>query len=487
MSDFTDNASSLNRPAEPLVLGEDLSRRTRYAKEFRRSDGSHLLVLYPDPIHFEKDGNWEEIDNRLTEDKDEEGNAVLVNAAGEMSVRLPQDFEPGKFISLTHQGYELKYHLTGELAPCTAYATQRSRMMPQARQFDSSVLFQEVFPQTDISYTLHADELKEAIILKDVPETAPVYTFAVDAPGLSALLQEDGSVFFRPQDDPTHEPVFVFPAPFLVDANGDRSDQVVVSVESCDQRVLLCYAPDADWLKGEERAYPVILDPVVRPSLNINNIQDQQVDSNKNDVSYTSSGIECGRHGTYGIERFYMRYNDLPALAAADVIIGASISIERTYNSSLTTQVNVHKVKNSWQVSSLQWSNRPAYNTRVEDYQLVKDAGWYTWNVTDIAREWYAENKNYGMMFKTLDAVENATTVNNKTFCSSDNYVGRPPGATDRLSQRLRAGGVLGLSYPGGGPRRSGPYQRLHRQPGLHPPGHGLWRQPCARIRPACL
>ncbi len=427
MSNQIQQKNRIPSPDGPEILGEVLERRTEYAKEFRRADGSRLMVLYPDPVHYRQGGRWQDIDNRLVEALDDDGAAVFTNRAGAMAVRLPRRFAPGAPITLTHRGYRLRYRMEGDFPARAARTSLRDRQLPHTAQVDSTLYFPDVFPQVDVSYTLHANELKEAIRLKARPDTAPVFTFQVEAPGLAPFLQPDGSLFFRPQGAPEDEPVFVFPAPFLVDARGERSDDVQVEVNGDGEGLTLVYAPCFDWLQQPGRAFPVIMDPVVRPSLSINNIQDQQVDSNKNDVSHTSAYIECGRHTTYGIERIYMRYNELPALTAADVVVAAAVSIKRTYNSTLTTQVNVHKVKGSWSPSTLQWSNRPDYNTRVEDFQLVKDAGWYTWDITDIAREWYAEGKNYGMLFKVPDAIENASSSNNKTFCSSDNYVDDRP------------------------------------------------------------
>ena len=427
MSNQTQQKNRVPTPGGLEILGEVLERRTEYAKEFRRADGSRLMVLYPDPVHYRQDGRWQDIDNRLVEALDDDGAAVFTNRAGAMAVRLPRRFAPGAPITLTHRGYRLRYRLEGDFPARAARTSLRDRQLPHTAQVDSTLYFPDVFPQVDISYTLHANELKEAIRLKTRPDTAPVFTFQIEAPGLTPFLQPDGSLFFRPQGAPEDEPVFVFPAPFLVDAQGERSDDVQVEVNDTGDGVTLVYAPSFEWLQQPGRAFPVIMDPVVRPSLSINNIQDQQVDSAKNNVSHTSAYIECGRHTTYGIERIYMRYNELPALTAADVVVAAAISIKRTYNSTLTTQVNVHKVKGSWSPSTLQWSNRPDYNTRVEDFQLVKDAGWYTWDITDIAREWYAEGKNYGMLFKVPDAIENGSASNNKTFCSSDNYVDDRP------------------------------------------------------------
>ena len=86
----------LNNPA---VVGEEIHRRTENTKVFRRSDGTHLMVLYPDPVHYRKNGQWRDIDNHLLETVEEDGSAVYRNHAGAMDIHLPRHFAPGKFIN----------------------------------------------------------------------------------------------------------------------------------------------------------------------------------------------------------------------------------------------------------------------------------------------------------------------------------------------------------------------------------------------------
>ena len=82
----------------------------------------------------------------------------------------------------------------------------------------------------------------------------------------------------------------------------------------------------------------------------------------------------------------------------------ASISLYKLQKSSKSSQVNVHHVSGSWNSRTLQWSNRPDYDSRVQDYLMVQDTGWYTWDITDIAQKWYQTGNN-GMLFKMPDSV----------------------------------------------------------------------------------
>ena len=50
-----------------VPVGEDESKREANIKQFRMSDGTWLAATYPFGIHYEEDGTWIEIDNRLEE------------------------------------------------------------------------------------------------------------------------------------------------------------------------------------------------------------------------------------------------------------------------------------------------------------------------------------------------------------------------------------------------------------------------------------
>ena len=71
---------------EVQVLGEEISKRTEYSKDFLLSNGNHVVAVYADPIHYEKDGSWREIDNTLKVSKE----GAYINTAGDWSVVLPQ-------------------------------------------------------------------------------------------------------------------------------------------------------------------------------------------------------------------------------------------------------------------------------------------------------------------------------------------------------------------------------------------------------------
>jgi len=60
-SDFSANDGLEYSP----LTGEDEESREEFIKVFRRADGAREAVVYTQPIHYLRNGEWETIDNTL--------------------------------------------------------------------------------------------------------------------------------------------------------------------------------------------------------------------------------------------------------------------------------------------------------------------------------------------------------------------------------------------------------------------------------------
>ena len=92
---------------EADIVAEDISKRDQYQKEFRLEDNTRLLVVYPEAVHYEKNGEWEEIDNTLIASQAANGKSVLTNQANVVDMKLPQVFSAEQPISLKYKEYEI--------------------------------------------------------------------------------------------------------------------------------------------------------------------------------------------------------------------------------------------------------------------------------------------------------------------------------------------------------------------------------------------
>ena len=458
-------AASAEPAQDAEIVSEIPSGRDAYQKEFLLSNGQRMLAVYPTAIHYQENGQWEEIDNtlRLTT---QNGSAVYRNTAGIWNVTLPAQIDAQQAVSVEQDGYRLSFRFAGSLrrtpgtelcAAATDRATEISRLpdsvseaLPLERdesiqtaavldtqatvdtvQAESSwdamqrqirpegmhsvVEYASIYENTDLKYDLTAEKLKESVIIRQRENALLGYRYHLSAEGLTLSLQSDGSILaFKNGED---APVYCMPAPFLLDAAGAYCDEVQVRLLETAEGYDLYYLLPIDWMADSSRSYPVVLDPVLQPVANTSTIRDQSVFERLQNSHYWGM-VECGYSARHGRERVFMKFSNLPKLTSADVIVNATVSMLK-YKACTPVDIEVHQVNGDWDSATVTWDNQPAHNSNIEDYQTVDSRSWYTWNITNIAQSWYEDGRNTGVMFKLPDWVE-AGSENWHEFYSSD-------------------------------------------------------------------
>ena len=456
--------------SEPQIVDEIVAKRTKYTKEYLLDNGLFVAAVYNEPVHFQKDGQWKEIDNTLVA----KTNGTYTNTAGVWEVQFPQKLSQSNAVSITKDGYTVSFAMAGELrnqgnleiasmedslstssAPLeTASITvgetvetfsvssaQLSTAQLQsidsteakkAAQYADTVLdkntsrltYSNVYSNTDVRYDLQANRVKESVILESYDNNLRGYRYTLNVGELIPVLNDDGTILFFDKD--RENVVMAMPAPFLIDKNFVESYDVHVSLTGKDGVYTLIYLLPQQWLSAEDRAWPVILDPVIFAELTDNNIQDTTVISaRKSEAKYMRGTLQIGYSSADKISRVYLGFTNLPPISSSDVIVSATMSLNKVSNSTNSIPAVVHKVDSTWNVETLCWNNKPSYDPTIEDYQVVKKSGRYYWDVTDIARYWY-ENANTGMLIKASDAVETGKDTNSWKEFYSCNYADDP-------------------------------------------------------------
>ena len=94
-------------------MKEVISKRTACMKVFEHADHRFTAAIYGTPVHYMKDGHWEEIDNRLEAAADEVPADAddMENISGAFKVRLSNkvkkkaDGFPGRGQQKAHMGF----------------------------------------------------------------------------------------------------------------------------------------------------------------------------------------------------------------------------------------------------------------------------------------------------------------------------------------------------------------------------------------------
>ena len=449
------NESPKKQAAE--VVGEDRSQREEYAKRFRMTDRSWLAVAYPEAVHFEENGEWVEIDNRLekkavessvpavpekgqqkTGEKTEKTiENAYVNTRNRFGVTLPVELDESRWIGVSDHGHSLYFRVDG-ISPSAGRVEEEPEKTGDALMdairvhLTGSLLYPEVLPGVDLRYVVNGQKLKENFIFSSLESVPEQLSYVVWAEGMHAKAMEDGSVLFLSEEEPT----FLLPAPFLMDADGLSGGKVAVELEELEQSLYrLLYTPERGWLEAEGRAWPITLDPVIHYTSGSTDTQDTFISSGFptakfNQETYLRTGYFRTNYENYGKTRALIKYPTLPSLGSGDVITKAILEVRgvpTTSSVNTYTQVNAHAVTGSWVSTNVTWSTRPSYEERILDFQRVDKTAYkfYQWDVTDSVQRWYngdaaQEGALTNQGFALVSPAEDGTAVQYALFDSSE-------------------------------------------------------------------
>lgn len=434
-----------NEAEESPIVGEDTTRRTSNEKHFRKADGSFVQISYDEPIHYEKDGKWEEIDNTLIEKQRTDGSKYLTNKASDVDVELPTSSGTKNPVKISHNGYTLSWNLKNQLAvspdikqpaelereelsqqKAASTASTQSMLSKQQRIIQeneekvqlknkrSAAIYPDMLPGTDIQYDVQSNGVKESIVLDKLPSDKS-YTFHMEAADMSAVLEKDNSVAFYAKDK--SEPEFIIKAPYMFDDNNCISEKISVSLKQTSTGWDYTITPDRAWLSDAARKYPVTIDPSVEVTDYEGVTESVSIYNGNTIASWTGVGtMKDNPSDTTSYElRTYLRIGNYFPRTKHRRILRAQLAM--SYNgmapdaSSFTSfRVDMHRVKEDW------WSNSIKYDPpeigEMVDYAYVQSGGHYHYfDFTRLIYSWGRDDDlypNYGFVLKP-DKVLNQT------------------------------------------------------------------------------
>ena len=87
-------------------------------------------------------------------------------------------------------------------------------------------------------YIFSGSELKENIVLSEIPEENQTYSFRIKADGLTAKLKKDNSVVICDGENK----VFTIPAPYMYDSDFEFSNEIETTLKKDGSEYILTYA-----------------------------------------------------------------------------------------------------------------------------------------------------------------------------------------------------------------------------------------------------
>ena len=251
-----DNAADV--PAEKKKRGKKPPHRVEELRElreankqvFRMNDGTLQAVFTPN-----------ESESSETDDApvmEEDGKHYRQRRAG-YTAHFSRDEENDELFSVEKGEYRV-----------TVSAKKKKRphphgTLPTLRHADAknALVFKGVKDGTDYEYTAEPGGVKENIIVKK-KGSAYAYSFLMKCEGVCAVMDEAASrVSFR--DPETDEEIFFIPAPFMTDAEGNRSEALTYALTATEDQIYsFTVTADAEWMNADERAFPVVIDPQIQ-------------------------------------------------------------------------------------------------------------------------------------------------------------------------------------------------------------------------------
>ena len=175
---MTGEGKDMNEHEERVLhlVGEDPRYRGENQKQFRREDGMRARIVYDHPVHFERGGKWEAIDNTLRREKWKDGKEVYRNAASSLEAELATELNGEKTVSLTHKGKTLSWQIEGlekggkgEVLPVEE-EKDHDQALIHPKELFSSIKYEKAINGADLVYELDSLLLRERIVLHSSEE-----------------------------------------------------------------------------------------------------------------------------------------------------------------------------------------------------------------------------------------------------------------------------------------------------------------------------
>jgi len=467
---------------------EVVELREEYSKHFHLSDGNYRAVTYTAPVHRkDESGAWQDIDNRLLLNTDEKGTSAYGTTDGRVTfAQGVADFTEGGIYTLSENGYTVSLsavpntegglgemssgNMTLQPVVGNPAATVTNHSLPEAvddsesdavkfekaSKIDnrSSITYEDVFTNTHLEYVLSANSIKENIIVNS-PRASYAYSFLFTVSGLTAALNEDGSITLADSD--TGDAVYYVPAPYMYDANDTVSYDVSYTLTTVRTgQYILTVTADSTWMNSTQRAFPVVIDPSLDTAYLQRPISDTYVSAANPGTNYgydTKLWISSDKTTLVNVT--------MPVLPENRIIVNAEFyTYYYYYVDSGYMTVAAYEYLYPWNIMYADWNflnehdnlgvSTTASATAVMEASERIDAdspGEAVFDLTELVRKWYnGTSTNYGIALKHIPAQSTNDSVI-LVSCDADNA--DTYGSFYYIEYQLLDEGVYGLKNVG--------------------------------------
>lgn len=392
---------------EPVAVYE-------YGKVYQTDSNSYKFIGTADPEVFEEDGELKEIDNALVEEQEigvvpflrnGEENTYYTNADNQIDIKLPAKMWSQKGLKFTN-----KEGRTLEVFPYEG-------IYENAVTLDNAILYNEVFENIDVQYTLKGNGVKEDIILRENTDKN-TFTYSFSNEEYAAELENNTvSIFDKTEEGEDREVLFYLNAPVMIDGAGNTSDGVTIHLSEDGDHFLLTIEADREWLDQEERVYPVKVDPTITvPSDNLTVITTSSRRGTYSEAEYgyagyVSANVTGVSGGVIGKTRMFYKINyGFTNLIPADAVVTSATLNAYEYSAYPSSATFVcYRLTEGWNPATISWENSINIGREVSGEQASIPAaqGWKNFDIRQSVNDWIAGiAPQHGLMIMASNELE---------------------------------------------------------------------------------
>lgn len=194
-ADATNDFSANTELEYSPLVGEEEANREEFIKVFRRADGAREAVVYTQPIHYLRNGEWETIDNTLELITLEDGSKIYRNKANDFVVSFAELFSSDQLVTIESADKSLSWRFIGAEEPIpTPTPTPEPTSEPIVTPEPIIEIPVEPVPDSEISSTPEDDTQMES---DSIPE---IGLEATEEPETDEIITD------QPEPDTTEEP-----------------------------------------------------------------------------------------------------------------------------------------------------------------------------------------------------------------------------------------------------------------------------------------
>lgn len=394
-----------NRISDEEIVLEIDAERTVNTKTFLLEDGSSMVAVYDQPVHFEnKNGKWIEYDNTILDSKADSDDDVLTNKNSNIDIELAKESENNDLIKVANEkmsiswSYENANHTKAKVTNTNTNKTSEENKTILNNQ-KSETVYENIFHNVDIEYLVTSNGIKENIILKN-SNVQNDFKITYEANGLIAKQTDNHCISLYNNDNAEIARIL---APYMVDSKGEISTEVELKLVKQDgDYIEVVLVADESFIKAKDRSFPVIVDPEIQMDL-YNNISFTTC-RNNHALSYPPYNLSGDSFVLFSL-------NDLPTLKNGERITRAQLNLaiengtEAFSNNVDPVIVKAHRVG---QISG----NSITYDNEVIDYDSlsVENNDTASFDITQMMRNWYEDEDTHNyIVFEADDTIDSRT------------------------------------------------------------------------------